>query len=197
MVLPHEFYEKDTVQVAKDLLGCYLIHTFNGEKAGGKIVETEAYLGDLDPASHSYKGINKRNATMFGPPGHAYIYLIYGIHYCFNIVTRPEGIGEAVLVRALEPTIGIPFMIKQRHTENSMLLCNGPAKLTQALRITKDLNGSDLVKGPLTILSQDTYEKKNQNRPIEIISSARIGISQGKEYPFRLYIKGSQFISRL
>jgi len=122
MILPQTFYEQDTITVAKRLLGCYLVHLEGEETTLGRIVETEAYLVH-DPAAHSFIGKTKRNSVLFGPVGHAYVYFIYGMHYCFNVVTGREGMGEAVLIRALEPLQGMLVMRKRRRRQKLTLLC--------------------------------------------------------------------------
>lgn len=187
-ILNRSFYSRNTIDVAKDLLGCIL---FNKTEKGitiGKIVEVEAYLMD-DPASHSYNGQTYRNSFMFGPPGHAYVYFIYGMYHCFNAVTREEGIGEAVLLRALEPLDGIGLMKIRRNIRIGRNLCNGPAKLVQAMGIEPQYNGIDITKGNLFI--SDKIDKN-----IEIITTTRIGIKEGNHSPLRFYIKGNNFISK-
>ncbi|MFH0939010.1 MAG: DNA-3-methyladenine glycosylase [Planctomycetota bacterium] len=193
MILPISFYQRDTIAIAKDLLGAYLVHDSKQGRTVGRIVETEAYLFDGDPACHAHKGKTKRNATMFGPPGHAYLYFIYGMYYCFNVVTAPEGVGEAALIRALEPVEGIPLMEKRRHAKESQNLCNGPGKLTMAMSLTLQLNGAPLFKGPLTIWSRDSYGGEKEN--FEINASKRIGIMLAANLPLRFYIKNNSFVS--
>tara|TARA_Y100000310_G_C20691915_1_gene822847 strand:+ start:1642 stop:2181 length:540 start_codon:yes stop_codon:yes gene_type:complete len=177
---------KSTINVAKDLLGMYLVHESEEGKTVGKIVETEAYHHENDPGSHSYKGKTKRNAQMFGEAGKAYVYLIYGIYHCFNVVTNKEGLGEAVLIRALEPVEGVELMQKRRGREDQ--LCNGPGKLCIAMALDKSHNGLDLKNSKLYI------EKKKEK--FEIVTSTRIGLSQGSELPYRFYIKGNKFVSK-
>jgi DNA-3-methyladenine glycosylase len=190
MVLSKEWYSKDTITIAKELLGKYLVHESAEGITVGKIVETEAYLGKNDPASHAYKGESKRTIAMFGDPGHAYIYFTYGMYYCFNVTTAEKGVGEAVLIRALEPIEGIELMQSRRQkVTDNIHLCSGPAKLVLAMGITKDLYGHDLTKKPLLI-------EERENKEFEIITTTRIGISLAKELPLRFYIKGSQFISK-
>lgn len=190
ILLNRSFYAQNAITVAQKLLGTHLVHQSPQGKVVGKIIETESYLGIEDSASHSFKGKTKRNEVMFGPPGFAYIYFTYGMHYCFNVVTGKKGIGEAVLIRSLEPVMGIELMKQRRKTENIYNLCSGPAKLVQAMGITLHLNGSDLVSGPLQIYSEP-YDKE-----LEIISSSRIGISTAQELPLRFYIKNNNFVSR-
>jgi DNA-3-methyladenine glycosylase len=180
-----DFFNKSTIEVAKSLLGCYLVHG----KTTGKIVETEAYLED-DPASHSFKGKTKRNSPMFNKAGTAYVYFTYGMHNCFNVVTNVKGKGEAVLIRSLEPTKGIGLMKKRRCTENIRNLCNGPAKLVQAMAISIKHNNTDLINGNLKILS------RNKKENFEIVQSKRIGIKKGSELQYRFYIKGNKFVSK-
>ncbi|MCY3018711.1 MAG: DNA-3-methyladenine glycosylase [Planctomycetota bacterium] len=196
MILPLLFYERDTVTVARALLGMRLVHATPGGRTVGRIVETEAYLFNGDPACHAHKGKTKRNAVMFGPPGHAYIYFVYGMYYCFNVVTAPEGIGEAVLVRALEPLEGIPLMEKRRHTRALHNLCSGPGKLVQAMGMSGELNGCPLYRGPLTIHAPDSFGLESTVQEAEIIATPRIGITKAADLPLRFCLKGNQFASR-
>ncbi len=196
MILPPSFYERDTVTVAKDLLGCLLVHREGTGTTAGWIVEVEAYLRG-DPAAHSYRGETKRNSVMFGPPGHAYVYLIYGLHTCVNIVTGSEGAGEAVLIRALEPAIGIDLMQERRGMNDPVSLASGPGKLTQALDITMDLNGTSLYNGPLQVGSPDSLPgRRPEGFPGEIVQTTRIGITKAADLPLRFYLKGSRYVSR-
>jgi DNA-3-methyladenine glycosylase len=183
-----KFYNKKTEVVAKKLLGKYLFLKKNDSIISGMIVETEAYLHD-DPASHSFKGLTERNKPMFGAPGHAYVYFIYGAHFCFNVVTGPAGFGEAVLIRALEPLTGIEKMQKNRGTKDLKNLTNGPAKLAEAFGIDKKLNGSSLINGPLRI-----YDVKIKEP--EIVKTTRIGISKAQGRLLRFYIKDNPFVSK-
>ena len=165
-------------------MGKYLC--FGGLK--GIIVETEAYLYRGDPGCHASRGPTARNAPMFGPAGRVYVYLIYGMYHCLNIVSGKEGEGEAVLIRALEPVSGIPLMQRRRKSGDIENLCNGPGKLTQAFGITKRHNDTSLLDGPLFVCGG--------RKRVEVCTSARIGLSAGKELPLRFYIKGSKFVSR-
>jgi DNA-3-methyladenine glycosylase len=180
--LPREFYDRETILVAKDLLGKYLVHHSNGTELIGRIVEVEAYLGEHDLASHSSKGLTKRNKIMFGPPGYAYVYFIYGMHYCMNVVSEREGNGAAILLRAIEPIKNIEGKT------------NGPALLCQAMNIDKSLNGFDL-------LSDDFYIAGIPNeKPFTIIERPRIGVGYAKEWSeklLRFYIEGSPCVSKL
>ena len=196
--VPLRFYAAPTVQVARALLGTFLVHETSRGRIVGRIVETEAYLSDgTDSYCHAHKGPTKRNLPMFGPAGTAYVYLIYGMHLCFNVVTQPEGVGEAVLVRALEPVEGIEEMERLRRTNKRTALCSGPGKLAAALAITSDLNGSSLREGPLSILNYRAYGSRF-GAPTEeqIVTTTRIGISKGSELPLRFYLRGSEFISK-
>jgi DNA-3-methyladenine glycosylase len=175
----------NTEDVAKKLLGMKLVHETPEGKIAGKIVEVEAYLFD-DPASHSYRGKTQRNEAMFEEGGVAYVYKIYGVHHCFNVVTNKKEIGEAVLIRALEPLEGIELMKKNRNKDFD--LCNGPAKLVVALGITKEHNKMNLSSGSLRL---EEFEA-----PKKIIAKKRIGISEGKNLKLRFYIQGNKFVSR-
>ncbi|MDR3019869.1 MAG: DNA-3-methyladenine glycosylase [Treponema sp.] len=184
MMLGKNFYKRSTVELAKALLGKYLVY---GDLRG-MIVETEAYLFKGDPGCHAARGITARNAPMFGPAGNTYVNLIYGMYHCLNIVSGKEGEGEAVLIRALEPARGIPLMQKRRNTKKIENLCSGPGKLTQAFAINLKHNNLSLLDSPLQI-------HNNRYKP-EIITSTRIGLSAGKELELRFYIKGSKFVSK-
>lgn len=192
--LSQDFYHQyNTLALAQKLLGCRLVHDSPEGLTAGIIVETEAYLAD-DPACHAYRKKTPRNAAMFGVAGTVYVYQIYGMHYCVNIVSAEEGRGEAVLIRALEPIDGIDLMEVRRNRKMSnqtiLHLCNGPAKLVQAMGISiPKHNGSSLINGSLSILPNLTDE-------FEIITTTRIGITQGSDLPYRFYIKGNAFVSR-
>lgn len=186
-ILTRPFYARDTRVVAEELLGHYLVHITGEGLAAGKIVETEAYLQD-DPACHAARGPTRRNRVMFGPPGHAYIYFIYGMYYCFNAVTREEGVGEAVLIRALEPVAGIPLMQARRGKKSLYDLCSGPGKLVQALGITGEQNGRDLTAGTLVIC-------RGERDGLKVVRTTRIGIKDGADLPLRYYIADNPFIS--
>ena len=187
----------DTLTFAKNLLGYTLIHENDEGKTAGIIVETEAYLQD-DPACHAYRKKSVRNAPMFGKPGTIYVYQIYGMHFCVNISTNQEDIGEAVLIRALEPTLGLVLM-EERRLKNSKLsqmkpkdLCSGPGKLVQAMGIHKAMNDWHILDSELKIIAPKTQILEN-----EIVTTTRIGITQGVELPYRFYMKGNKFISRI
>lgn len=185
--LPRAFYARSTVDVARDLLGKVLRH---GSTAGA-IVETEAYLGGDDLASHSARGITDRTRVIFGPPGHAYVYLIYGMYECLNIVAEPDGVAGCVLIRALEPVAGVEEMQRRRPGAKKVQdLASGPGKLTLAMGITRALNGADVTQGPLTVHESDDA------KPVEIETSCRIGIRECADWPLRFTIAGNKFVSK-
>jgi DNA-3-methyladenine glycosylase len=188
--LSASFYSRDTVTVARELLGAVMVHETAEGPAAGRIVETEAYLHD-DAACHASRGQTPRTTVMFGPPGHAYIYLIYGMYHCFNVVTAPRGIGEAVLIRALEPLEGIPLMARRRGKDRLRDLCSGPGKLVLAMGIGMTGNGADLRRGPLYIAAP---AKKEPLGNIKV--TTRIGITLDAHLPLRFHLEGSAYISR-
>jgi DNA-3-methyladenine glycosylase len=187
--LTRKFYNRPTLKVAKELLGKYLVVEKDGNYVSGKIVETEAYIGPNDPASHVYRGTTPRNRIMFGDPGYAYVYFTYGMHHCLNFVTERKGFPAAVLIRALEPMDGIEIMKKRRKVEDLKNLTNGPAKLCQALGIDRTLNGADLC-------SNTIYVEDRGNKPIKIASSSRMGITEGKDKKWRFYVENNKFVSK-
>ncbi len=193
MKIDRSFYAQPTIRVARRLLGKYLVRTHPDGKTVGKIVETEAYVGPHDLACHASKGRTPRTDVMFGPPGHAYVYFIYGVYYCLNIVTREIGHASAVLIRALEPIEGIELMQKRRGTEKIHSLASGPGKLCLAMSIDKALNGDDMVRG------NDLYvEDRNEPAP-KIIARPRVGVDYAgkwKDKPWRFLIRGSEFVSK-
>lgn len=186
--LPRSFYARKTDKVARDLIGKVLWHNTRAGTAAGIIVETEAYFGSDDPASHAARKMTPRNAVMFGRPGHAYVYFCYGAHYLFNVVTEKKGVAGAVLIRALEPLEGVELMLRRRKISNPGLSTNGPGKLTAALKIGPRQNRQDLVSGSLLIL-----EGNKGKMPIK--QSGRIGISNGKHLLHRYYWAGNPYVS--
>ncbi len=186
-ILPRAFYNRDPVSVSRDLLGKVLVHG----PASGIIVEVEAYLGVGDLAAHSARGITERTRVIFGRPGHAYVYFIYGMYECLNLVTEPAGKAGCVLVRALEPLEGIDLMQRRRPAARRPEdLANGPGKLTLAMAITRAQNGSDVTRGALVV------REPAAPSPIEIEVSKRIGITQDAHLPLRFSIRGNPFVSR-
>ncbi len=187
MILPRSFYARPTVDVARDLLGKIVVHG----KTSGRIVETEAYPGGDDLASHSARGITDRTRVIFGPPGHAYVYFIYGMYECLNLVVEPEGQAGCVLIRALEPLDGIELMRRRRPGAATLRdLASGPGKLTLALAITRAQNGADVTRGNLTVRAP------GDSAPFEIGVSPRIGIRHCADWPLRFTIRGNPFVSR-
>lgn len=186
---PFEFLEKPASEAAPLLLGCILEREIDGHVLRGRIVETEAY-DQTDVASHSYRGKTPRTEVMFGEARHLYVYFTYGMHYCCNIVVGPDGHGAAVLIRAVEPLDGEAAMTQLRGGRTGHELTNGPAKFCQAFAIDRKLNGHDLRKAPLTLLTP------KQPRTHEIIRTTRIGISKGQDVPWRFYIRGNPYVSK-
>ncbi len=191
--LPCDFYARSAVALAPDLLGKRLVRRLNDVLLAGRIVEVEAYLGDEDAASHAFRGPTPRNRSMFGPPGHAYVYLIYGVHHCLNIVTGPEGDGQAVLIRALEPLMGVDVMRRNRGREAERDLTSGPGKLCQALGVDRRLDGHDLCLGRELWL-------EDAPRPAEpICAGPRVGVrgdDAALTRPWRYFLKDNPFVSR-
>ena len=177
------FFGRSVHDVAPDLIGATLL--VNG--VGGIIVEVEAYH-HTDPAAHSYGGRTERNAVMFGPPGYAYVYRSYGIHWCLNFVCEEDGSASAVLIRALEPTKGLPVMRRRRGVAETRNLCSGPGKLCEALAVTHKYNGLKLDRAP--------FELRARNETPAIVAGVRIGITKAAEKPWRYGLKGSPFLSK-
>ena len=184
--LPAAFFARPVLAVAEDLLGCTVRHG----AACGRIVETEAYH-DSEPACHAHVGLTARTHPLFGPPGRAYVYRSYGIHALLNAVCEPEGIGAAVLIRALEPLDGLAAMRARRGLERREDLCSGPGKLTQALGVGLELNTSDLATGPITV-----GPRADGVRAPRAVASRRIGITKAVELPWRFSVVGSRFVSK-
>lgn len=179
--LPRDFYARPAIEVATDLLGKHLVHDAGGTRRIGRIVEVEAYLGEHDKAAHSSRGLTPRTRVMFGPPGHAYVYMIYGMHYCMNVVTGAEGEAAAVLLRALEPVAGVEGRT------------SGPALLCKAMGIDKRLDGLDLLGSELYVAAPA------DEPPVHIVKRPRIGVDYAGAWARRLlrfYVKGSRYVSR-
>jgi DNA-3-methyladenine glycosylase len=181
--LARGFFDRSVHEVAPELIGATLLV----DGVGGTIVEVEAYEGE-DPASHGYRGRTERNASMFGPPGHAYVYRSYGIHWCLNLVCDAPGHAEAVLVRALEPTHGLDAMRRRRNAEAERLLCSGPGRLGQALGVTREHDGLALDEPP--------FELRARAFEPAIATAPRIGITRAADLPWRFAVAGSPFLSR-
>ena len=193
-MMNHAFFRQDTVELARKLLGCLLIHRTPDGVAGGMIVEAEAYVGAIDKACHAYRNRSGRTEIMYHDGGYAYVYLIYGMHHCFNAVTGPEGEGNAVLIRALEPVIGLGLMRKRRQTNQLRSLCSGPGRLCQALAITKNEYGMDIcaANSPLQLIQYRHIPNA------DIIATPRINVAYAEEaaaWPWRFYVKENPYVS--
>jgi DNA-3-methyladenine glycosylase len=188
--LSRDFYARPAPALARALIGRLLVRESPEGIAGGLVVEVEAYRGAADPASHAYRGPTARNAVMFGPAGHAYVYFTYGMHYCVNVVAGRPGRAEAVLVRALEPTLGLELMGSRRRGVESARFARGPACVTRALGIGRESNGVDLVDGPLWI-----SDRAPDRRGFSIERGARIGIRSGLDLPWRFFLAGHPCVS--
>jgi DNA-3-methyladenine glycosylase len=181
--LSRDFFLRSVPRVAPELIGAVLLIG----RTGGRIVEVEAYH-HTDPAAHSFRGPTERNSVMFGPPGFAYVYRSYGIHWCLNFVCEPEGSASAVLIRALEPLEGLAMMRRRRRLSDQRLLCSGPGRLTQALGVTHSHNGLPLDRSPFALVARE--------RQPEIAVGVRIGITKAADLPWRYGLAGSPFLSK-
>jgi DNA-3-methyladenine glycosylase len=189
--LPVAFFRRSTEVVAAELIGKVVVSTVGGLLTAGRIVETEAYLGYDDPASHGYRHRrNARNAALFGPPAIWYVYLSYGMHWCANLVCQRAGLASAVLLRALEPLEGLDVMRQRRGELPDKQLCSGPGRLCQALGITRDLDGSAMAEGPVMVLRGDGVTTG------AISATPRIGITKASDWPLRFHLAGSPWTSR-
>src|ERR1019366_733912 len=185
-ILKRSFYERPTVEVARDLLGKILVHG----PVAGMIVETEAYLGGDDLAAHSARGLTARTRVIFGPPGHAYVYFIYGMYECLNLVAEPDGKPGCVLIRALQPVAGLDLMRQRRPAARRLEdLASGPGKLTLAMAIARAQNGADVTRGSLVV------RRPVEEHPMEIGVTPRVGIRQCADWPLRFVVRGSRFLS--
>jgi DNA-3-methyladenine glycosylase len=195
--LPREFYARDPRDVSRDLLGKVLLRRDDSGLRVGRIVELEAYLGEGDPAAHAAAGKTLRNAVLFGPPGHSYVYFIYGNHYCFNVSCLPDGIAGGVLFRSLEPLFGTKVMAQSRGVpvyalSDLPLLTSGPGRLAEAFGITRERdNGKDV-----TSTKSDLWIADDSYRPAQIVTTTRIGITKAAKLPLRFLIAGNPFVSR-
>ena len=183
MALDREFFARSVHEVAPDLIGCTLLV----DGVGGPIVEVEAYDHE-DPASHGFRGETARNRSMFGPPGHAYVYRSYGIHWCLNLVCEEKGVAAAVLLRALEPAHGVGEMRARRDLDKLRLLCSGPGRLCQALAVTGEHDGLPLNRPP--------FELRARKGEPEVVTGPRVGITQAADLPWRYGLAGSPYLSR-
>lgn len=193
--LERDFFARDTLVVARELLGQRLVRLLEGKRLSGYIVEVEAYIGEEDQASHAHPGRTARNATMYGPAGHAYVYLIYGMHHCLNIVTDREGYPAAILIRALEPIEGIEEMWARRGNRPLTQLTSGPARLCQALAIDRRLDGADMCAPEAQLFVERGIHVPDES----VATSPRVGV-RGDEValtvPWRFYIHGNSYVSR-
>lgn len=189
--LPVSFFTRTADVVARELLGALIVSTLDGRRTEGRIVETEAYLGHDDPASHGYLSRrHARNEALFGPPGTWYVYLSYGMHWCANLVCAPAGHASAVLLRALEPVTGLETMRERRGGVADRQLCSGPGKLCQALGMTRDQDGAPMRRSGVVVSAHDGPD------PPVAIATPRIGITQAADWPLRFVIEGSPWTSR-
>jgi DNA-3-methyladenine glycosylase len=195
MRLKRDFFQQNTIAVAKQLRGKFIVRKIGKQTLVGKIVETEAYRGFHDLASHAHKGKTARNAVMFDEGGYSYIYLVYGMYHCFNIITEKKDYPAAVLIRAVEPIEGLALMKKNRKTDELKNLCSGPAKFCQAFALTKKQSGIDLSKSKEIWLEDRGNKIKNS----EIVKTKRVGIDYSghcREWPWRFYLKDNKLISK-
>jgi DNA-3-methyladenine glycosylase len=189
--LPVAFFRRPTEIAAAELIGAVVVSSIDGEVTAGRIVETEAYLGYDDPASHGYRHRrNARNEALFGPPGNWYVYLSYGMHWCANLVCQEAGLASAILLRALEPLDGLETMRQRRGPVSDRDLCSGPGKLCQALGITRELDGQKMSKSLVVV------HRPRRNEVRRILATPRIGITKAIEWPLRFVLAGSPWLSR-
>lgn len=184
------FFERDALEVARDLLGKRLTRMTGGNLTAGRIVEVEAYRAHDDPANHAHRGQTRRNASMFGPPGHAYVYSIHA-RFCFNVVTEPTGVPSAVLIRAVEPSDGQSLMHARRRTDDPLNLARGPARLCEAFEIDRTLDGHDLVGSDQLWIDTELPATD----PGEIVAARRIGVSSAKDLPLRFFYADNPYVS--
>jgi DNA-3-methyladenine glycosylase len=189
--LSRAFFARPTTEVARELLGKIVVHKLNSQTLAGKIVEAEAYLGAGDQAAHAFRGLTNRTKVLFGPPGYAYVYFIYGMYECLNLVCEPDGMAGCVLIRALEPVAGIDEMQRRRPAARRLRdLTSGPGKLTLAMGITRAHYGCDVTRGDLQV------RELVEAGPPKIVTTTRVGISVSQDLPLRFYIKDNEFVSR-
>ncbi len=190
-ILPRDFYDRDTEIVAREMLGTIIEHRSEAGTTSAMIVETEAYIGEHDPACHAASGLTRRTEPLYGRPGLSYVYFIYGMHWCFNAVTRGEGLPSAVLVRAVQPVRGLELMQRRRPTVRGVNISNGPGKLCYAMGIDGSMNALSLQRGRLVI------REGVQVPAEEIVITPRIGITKAADWPLRYFIAGNEWVSGL
>jgi DNA-3-methyladenine glycosylase len=188
--VPRSFYDRPVLRIARDVLGRVLVHDAPDGRVAGRVVEVEAYRGPLDPASHAYRGMTPRNRVMFGPPGYLYVYFTYGMHHCLNLVCAREGSAEAILIRALEPLIGIERMAARRGVSIPWRIARGPGCVAQALGLDLAHNGADLTRGPVWLA-----DAPPRRLGLRIARGPRIGIRVGVDLPWRFYLDGHPCVS--
>src|SRR5438552_867616 len=195
--LPRSFYEPSAKIVAPRLLGHWLVRNTAAGPCGGPIVEVEAYLSSNDPACHAFPGETARNRVMFGAPGHGYVYLIYGYHFCVNAVCRPAGVAEAVLIRAVEPSFGESILQKNRPVSEQRQLTSGPAKLCEAMNIDRGLDGINLCDATSALfVAQNPEVEAFRRKHGPVVTTSRIGITRAASLQLRFYLEGSNFVSQ-
>ena len=195
--LTRSFYERDSLSVARDLIGCIFVHDHPAGRVGLRLVEVEAYRGEQDPGSHGYKGETRRTRTMFGPPGRLYVYFTYGMHWCANVVCGAPGVCEAVLLRAGEPVVGVEYMRTRRpQIQDDRLLASGPARLAQAMGIGRGHDGASLLRGGSMWIAEDPVTAEFRVR--EIAQTVRVGLAEGRgeDIPWRFVVPGHPYASR-
>jgi DNA-3-methyladenine glycosylase len=194
--LTRAFYARDALVVARELIGCVFVRKTSGGRLAVRLVETEAYRGPLDPGSHGYRGPTERTRTMYGPPGHLYVYFTYGMHWCANVVCARPGVCEAVLLRAGEPVLGLDEMRRRRGQVHDRLLAAGPARLAEAMGLTREHDGATLLRGGSMWCARDEAAVGLQSA--EIATTTRIGLAPGRgdDLPWRFLLRGHPFASR-
>lgn len=194
--LTKAFYARDALTVARDLIGCLFVHDAPAGRCAVRLVETEAYRGEQDPGSHGFRGMTPRTRTMFGPPGRLYVYFTYGMHWCVNIVCAPEGVCAAVLLRAGEPVEGIEQMRENRHGVGDRLIASGPARLAQAIDISKPHDGASLLRGGSFFCAADALTESYRRG--EVLQTERVGLAEGRghDIPWRFVLAGHPHASR-
>jgi DNA-3-methyladenine glycosylase len=195
--LTRSFYARDALEVARDLIGCILVHDLERGRMAVRLVETEAYRGEIDPGSHGYRGPTPRTRSMFGPPGRLYVYFTYGMHWCANVVCGDAGVCEAVLLRAGEPVLGIELIRSLRPgISDDRLLAAGPARLTQALGLSRAHDGATLLRGGELFIAEDDLTA--EYRALEIAQTVRVGLAAGRgdEFPWRFVVPSNPYASR-